>query len=184
MMRKVCLMLACLALPQIVCAQVKPSEKASVSQVINGTTITLEYYRPVARGRESLFGGVVRWGETWTPGANWATTLSTSRDIRLNGQRVPRGKYSVWMVTARDSAWTVFLHEDARLFHTRRPRGTDHDVARFAAEPVEAAYLEALMWYFPKIERDSAVLRMHWGTTAIDLRVHTVFDDQDAAGRH
>jgi hypothetical protein len=179
-MRKAILTLALLAMPQVVCGQVRLSEKATVSQVINGTTITLEYYRPVARGREALFGSVVRWGETWTPGANWATTLETSRDIQLNGQRVPRGKYSVWMITAQDSAWTVFLHKDARLFHTRRPRGTDDDVARFQATPVTAPQLEALMWYFPNIQRDSAVLRMHWGTTAIDMRVHTEFEE-DAA---
>jgi hypothetical protein len=179
-MRKAIFILLCLAMPQVVCGQVKLSEKATVSQVINGTTITIEYARPVARGRAGLFGTVVHWGETWTPGANWATTLETSRDIRLQGQRVPRGKYSVWMITARDSAWTVFLHKDARLFHTRRPRGTDDDVARFRAQPVEAPFMEALMWYFPTIQRDSAVLRMHWGTTAIDLRVDTDFDDQNA----
>lgn len=173
-MRKAIPLLVGLALPQVVCGQQpRLSEKASVTQEINGTTITLEYYRPVARGRENLFGSVVHWGETWTPGANWATTLQTSREIELNGQRVPRGKYSVWMITARDSAWTVFLHKDARLFHTRRPRGTDDDVARFQVAPVTASHMEALLWYFPTIQRDSAVLRMHWGTTAIDLQLRT-----------
>lgn len=173
-MRRAILLLVGLALPQVVCGQQpRLSEKATVSQEINGTTITIEYYRPVARGRENLFGSVVHWGETWTPGANWATTLQTSRDIELNGQRVPRGKYSVWMITAQDSAWTVFLHKDARLFHTRRPRGTDDDVARFQTAPVTAPHMDALLWYFPTIQRDSAVLRMHWGTTAIDMRVRT-----------
>ena len=43
--------------------------------MVNGTTITLDFSRPVARGRDSLFGGVVHWGELWTPGANWATKL-------------------------------------------------------------------------------------------------------------
>jgi hypothetical protein len=81
------------------------------------------------------------------------------------------------MITAEDTAWTVFLHKDARLFHTRRPRGTDDDVARFRAAPVTVPYLEALMWYFPAIQRDSAVLRMHWGTTAIDMRVVTEFEE-------
>ena len=166
-------LLLLLLLPCPLHSQVKLSEKATVSQTVNGTTISLEYYRPVARGRDTLFGRVVRWNETWTPGANWATTFEVDRDIRLQGHAVPRGKYSVWMVPARDSAWTFVLNKNARLFHTRRPRGTNDDVVRFHVTPTTSAHMEALMWYFPAIQRDSAVLRMHWGTVAIDVRIHT-----------
>ena len=125
-------------LPSSLYSQVKLSEKATVSQTVNGTTISLEYYRPVARGRDTLFGKVVRWNETWTPGANWATTFDVDRDIRLHGHAVPRGKYSVWLIPARDSAWTFILNRNARLFHTRRPRGTDDDVVRFTVTPTAA----------------------------------------------
>jgi hypothetical protein len=48
-MRRAILLLVGLALPQVVCGQQpRLSEKATVSQEINGTTITIEYYRPVA----------------------------------------------------------------------------------------------------------------------------------------
>jgi hypothetical protein len=187
-MRKCWWLLLVVAFPLPLHAQIKRSEKATVSQVINGTTISLEFYRPVARGRDSLFGKVVHWNETWTPGANWATTLETDKDIRLNGHVIPKGKYSVWMITARDSAWTFFLSKNARLFHIRRPRNTNDDVVRFQVVPGNAPHMEALMWYFPDIQRDSAVLRMHWGTTVVDLRVHTqavelpVLSTQERAG--
>jgi hypothetical protein len=172
-MHKCWWLLLVIALPLPLHAQIKRSEKATVSQVINGTTISLEFYRPVARGRDSLFGSVVHWNETWTPGANWATTLETDKEIRLNGHVIPKGKYSIWMITARDSAWTFFLSKNARLFHTRRPRNTNDDLVRFRVTPGSAPHMEALMWYFPTIQRDSALLRMHWGTTVVDLRVHT-----------
>lgn len=167
------LVLLLLGLPNVSHAQVRLSEQASVKQVLNGTTITIEYYRPAARGRDTLFGKVVHWKETWTPGANWATTLETDRDIHLNGHLVPKGKYSVWMITSKDSAWTFFLSKNARVFHTRRPKGTDDDVTRFKVAPQTGAYMETLMWYFPTIQRDASVLRMHWGTTMIDMRVQT-----------
>lgn len=48
------------------------SQHGSVAQTVNRTVITLEYDRPVARGRE-LFGGIVDWDAIWTPGANVAT---------------------------------------------------------------------------------------------------------------
>ena len=60
--------------------------------------VTINYARPRARGRSPLFGKVVRWGDTWTPGANWATTLEVSREVRLDGHPIPKGKYSVWFV--------------------------------------------------------------------------------------
>ena len=48
------------------------SQHALLAQTVNQTVITLEYDRPVARGRE-LFGALVEWDAIWTPGANRAT---------------------------------------------------------------------------------------------------------------
>ena len=87
-------------------AQGRLSEHAVAAQSIAGTTITVEYYRPVARGRDSLFGKVVTWGEHWTPGANWATTIDVDHDVRLNGRRLPTGKYALWTVVQPDT-WSV-----------------------------------------------------------------------------
>ena len=69
------------ALPAGAQAQVMASEHGMVQQRVDGTTITIEYYRPQRRGRDNLFGGVVKWGSTWTPGANWATTLDVDHDV-------------------------------------------------------------------------------------------------------
>ena len=52
---------------------IKPSQHGSVSQQVAGTTITIEYDRPVARGRE-LFGALVPYDHVWCPGANDCTT--------------------------------------------------------------------------------------------------------------
>jgi hypothetical protein len=77
------------ALPSAAAAQIRASEIGTMSQIIDGTKITVEYSRPRARGRDPLFGGrVVRWNEVWTPGANWATTFETTKNITLNGTTV------------------------------------------------------------------------------------------------
>jgi hypothetical protein len=154
--------------PARVAAQVRASERASVSQTVDGTIITIEYARPVARGR-TLFGGVVKWGERWTPGANWATTIETNRDIELNGFPIPEGKYSVWMIPEQGE-WTVFLSEKNRVFHTQRQRPEDALVS-FAVQPEEGPHMEALAWYFPTVSRDGTTLHMHWGTLVIPLAI-------------
>jgi hypothetical protein len=149
-------------------AQGMASEKGTVSQTIDGTTITLEYYRPVAHGR-TPFPDVVHWGRFWTPGANWATTLEVDRPVYLNGNPVSKGKYSVWMIPAADE-WTVVLNRDAKRFHTQPPSSSDEET-RFMVKPATGAPMETLAFYFPVVTRDGATLDLHWGTTIVAIRV-------------
>lgn len=158
-----------LAVPcSAVAAQIMPSEKGSVSQTVDGTTITIEYARPVARGRTPFFD-VVRQGRMWTPGANWATTLEVDKPVHLNGNDVPKGKYSIWMIPGADE-WTVVLSRDARRFHTQPPSSSDEQT-RFTVKPGTGAHMETLAFYFPVVTRDGATLDMHWATTVIPMRI-------------
>jgi hypothetical protein len=156
--------------PVLAGAQVRASERATVSQTVDGTVITVDYSRPVARGRDSVFGRVVRWGEVWTPGANWATTLEINRDIRLNDHPLARGKYSLWMVPRAAGPWTVLVWDEARRFHTQRP-DTTRARLRFAVMPQQLAPVEVLTFSFPEVRRDGARLIMQWGATAIPLEI-------------
>src|SRR6476660_3150404 len=104
-------------------AQGMLSEHAVAAQTVAGTTITVEYYRPLARGRDPLFGKVVTWGEHWTPGANWATTIDVDHDVRVNGSLLPRGKYALWTVVQLDR-WSVELRRQWHKFHLPPPTGS------------------------------------------------------------
>jgi hypothetical protein len=158
-----------LAAPAALLAQVRASEPASVSQTIDGTTITVDYSRPRARGRDSLFGKVVQWDEVWTPGANWATTLTLSKDLRINGQALAKGKYSVWMVV-RPGPWTVVFDPRHRRFHTHHPDSTAEQV-RFNVVPEQAGFQEVLTWSFPYVRINGATLAMQWGAMRVPLAI-------------
>ena len=154
--------------PQTADAQIRGSERGSVSQTVDGTTITVEYSRPGARGRD-LFGSLVPWGVTWTPGANWATTLEASKNIKINGVDVEAGAYSVWM-TPRDGAWTLTLNENTEYFHFQKP---DTAEARYNIEVMaEAApHREMLTFDFPRVMGDATTLNMHWGDTQVPMHI-------------
>jgi hypothetical protein len=162
------LALAAVAAPEDAFAQIRASEKAMVSQTLDGTTLTLEYYRPVARGRE-IFGGIVPWNVVWTPGANWATTLDVSGDVQINGVDVPAGKYSVWAIP-REDRFTITLNDNPEIFHFHKPDSTDAQI-HISAEPVPAVHRELLTWAFPNVRGTGAMMELQWGATAVPLEV-------------
>ncbi len=152
-------------------AQVKASEKASMSQTIDGTVFEMTYSRPSTRGRGELFGGVVHWGERWTPGANVATKLSASEDFHLDGVPIPAGSYSVWMDVLEEGPWQLVLDRDTTLYHTQHPADKDdHILVPFERGHSETS-LDALLWYFASIRRDGGELRMQWGHTVASFDV-------------
>lgn len=150
-------------------AQVRASELGTVSQVVDGTKLTITYSRPKVRGRSPLWGTrAVQWGETWTPGANWATTLEASKDITLGGRRVPQGRYSVWMVVRQSGDWTFVLDPRARLFHMQHPDSTA-DQIRIPVRATEAPFTEVLTWSFPDFRGDGGTIAMQWEKIRVAL---------------
>ena len=150
-------------------AQLMASEAASVSQTVDGTKITVDYSRPRARGRTGLFGTRVHTGETWTPGANTATTLAVSKPVTIEGREVPKGKYSVWIVTT-PAQWVLLLDPDSSRFHTQRPRERDVQL-RIPVRRETRPFMETLTWWFPEVSSTGATLAMQWDTVYVPLRV-------------
>jgi Protein of unknown function (DUF2911) len=156
-------------LPDAAGAQIRASEHALTAQTVDGTTITVEYYRPQMRGRDSLYGGVVRWSEVWTPGANWATTFEVDQDVRVEGVAVPKGKYSVW-IEVKPEAWTLYFNPKARTFHLPEPKPADTWI-RIPVKRESRPPMEVLSWWFPEVRPDGAKLAFQWGTEYVPLRI-------------
>ncbi len=152
-------------------AQVRASETASVSQTVDGTTLTVDYSRPRIRGRAQVYGSekVIPWGEVWTPGANWATTLEVNKDVTVNGHLLPKGKYSVWM-KVEQREWTVVFDTTVRLFHTQHPIA-DSALVHFPVTPENVKGPEVLTWSFPDVSTTGTTLRMAWADRAVSLAI-------------
>jgi len=150
-------------------AQVRASERGGTFQVVNGTRITVEYSRPLVRGRSVVFGGQVPWGEVWTPGANWATTLEVDHDVSIDGHPLKTGKYSVWM-EVQPTEWTVILDPRAKLFHIAHPK-PDSAQIRFPVTPTDIVGPEVLTWSFTSFSPTGTTLEMSWAGKAVTLHL-------------
>ena len=107
---------------------VKPSQHGTVTQQVAATTITVDYNRPVARGRE-LFGALVPYDKVWCPGADDCTTLEVSTDITIEGKELAGGHLlGLGEARARRSGRSSSIARSP-IFHTRYQSVADQDVA-------------------------------------------------------
>lgn len=75
-----------------------------------GLSISIDYSRPYKNNRK-IFGELVPFGETWRTGANEATIFTTSKDLKINGQLLQAGSYSLFTIPSKDS-WKIVLNSE------------------------------------------------------------------------
>ena len=152
-------------------AQIRASEIGAMSQTIDGTRLAMQYSRPRSRGRDTVFGTrAVHWGEVWTPGANWATTLDLSKSVTLNGHAVPKGVYSVWFVVRQSGDWTMVLDPKAHRYHMNPPDSSAAQI-RFAIRPEPAPFTDVLTWSMPSIRVNGGTLAFEWERVRVPIEV-------------
>jgi hypothetical protein len=145
------------------------SQRGKVSQRVAFTDFSIEYGRPTARGR-ALFGALVPWDSVWHPGADSATQLTVSQDVLIEGRRLGKGTYTIWLIPRAQGPWTFVLNRTVGIQHTPYP-GAATDALRVDVLPDEASRLETVTYLFPMVLRDAAQLRLQWGTTGVTLRL-------------
>jgi hypothetical protein len=164
-------MIAALLLAAVLSLQgsVKPSQHGSVTQEVAGTTFTIEYDRPVARGRD-LFGSLVPYDRVWCPGANNCTTLTITNDVTIEGKPLPKGTYTIWAKPGKDK-WAIIFNKAHPTFHTQYFRVSDQDFLTVEVTPRAASHMETLAFYFAVVDARHAELVLHWGTVAVPMSI-------------
>ena len=154
------------ALAQVPVPRVSP--KASVSQTIGTTDITVEYHRPAVRDRQ-IWGGLVPYNQPWRMGANEATTITFSDPVRIQGNEVPAGKYSFFAIPAAGS-WTLVLNKDPEQWGAY---GYDQskDQLRATVTPQSAPRTEFMRFTIDPVSPSSANVTLTWESMAVSLPV-------------
>lgn len=142
--------------------EVNKSPRATVSQTFSNTDISISYSRPAAQGRE-LFGGLIPYGKTWRAGANEGTEISFSRDIKIQNNTIPKGRYTLFIKPEADK-WTIIFN---RILNQWNIANYDpaYDVLQFETSLLKAPHQERLSYSFENITDESTDLAIHWGET-------------------
>jgi hypothetical protein len=146
----------------------RQSQRATVSQRVGLTDITIVYHRPLVGGRE-IWGRVAPYGEVWRAGANENTTIEVSDSVTVDGQALAKGIYGLHMIPSTDF-WTVVFSKNATSWGSFSYDQSE-DALRLDVKPHADYMHEALMYEFDDVTPDSTVLTMHWEKLALPLTV-------------
>lgn len=134
------------------------SGRDTMQATIGESALTVEYSRPLARGR-TLLGGLIPYDRVWRTGANAATHLTTDSPLQLGGIPLDSGTYTLWTLPTRDQVQLVINRQTGQW-------GTgyqaEHDIARVAMRvdtldsPVERFTI--------RVDSAGSRLVMEWGT--------------------
>lgn len=144
------------------------SPRDTASMRLGAATVSVDYGRPFARGRK-IMGGLVPFGQVWRTGANAATTLVTSADLRIGGVDVPRGTYTLYTVPAADR-WLLVVNRQTGQW------GTEYDAKRDLARiPMRMSALRSPVEQFTitlaPAQNGRGELAMAWENTRVSVPV-------------
>ena len=87
----------------------RPSPPAKVSQTLSsGAEISVDYSQPSLKGR--ALSTLAPVGKVWRTGANEATVFEASKDVSIEGKKLPAGKYSLYTIPG-DKEWTIIFNK-------------------------------------------------------------------------
>lgn len=144
------------------------SPSASVAQTIGVTDITVKYHRPFVKGRK-VFGELEPYNKVWRAGANDATTIAFSTDVKIEGQPLPAGTYALFMIPT-ETEWTIIFNKTAKQWGAFNYKEAD-DVLRIKVKPTTGDVQEALQYSFPTTTNEATQLVMHWGTLKVGFTI-------------
>ncbi len=144
------------------------SQRASVSQRIGLTDITIEYHRPLVAGRR-IFGGLQPYGQVWRAGANVNTTIEFSDSVKIDGHPIAPGTYGLHMIPG-DTSWVVIFSRNSSSWGSFTYDSTE-DALRVRVKPQTIPLQEVLTYDFSDPRPASATMRMQWERVAVPLRV-------------
>jgi len=147
------------------------SVRDTVRARIGGAAFTVDYGRPLARGRV-LLGNVVPYDRVWRTGANAATQFTTSAPVTLAGLPVPAGTYTLWTIP-RARGVELIVNRQSGQWGTRYDAAHDLGRALMAVETAAAPVEQFTISIEPAGTR-RGTLAMAWGpfrwTAPIEVR--------------
>lgn len=155
-----------------------PSPKSTLEQRVGLTDVKIVYSRPGVKGRV-IWGGLVPYDKVWRTGANAATAITFSTDVRINGQALPAGEYSLHTIpTAGD--WTIIFNKSTDLWGSYAYE-EKNDALRVTVTPVPHEMTESMQFSLPEVSTEKAVVALDWEKLRVPFTIEMATIDLSLA---
>ncbi len=152
-----------------------PSPMQTLKQGFALTDISIEYYRPSAKGR-TVFGDVVPFGKIWRTGANGATKMTFGENVKIQGKDVPAGTYAIYTIPNKDN-WEVLIYKDLKLGGNVNDYKQENELIRFTVPVVNMNdHVETFTVNVANIQASSCAIELTWEKTKISFNVVAEID--------
>jgi hypothetical protein len=145
------------------------SPQSKVIQTIGLTDIAVTYHAPGVKGRE-IWGKLVPYGQVWRCGANEATLISFTDDVKINGVALPAGTYSFFTLPESETKWFVIFNKNTKMWGTEGYNPAE-DVIRIPVKPEATTFHETLQYSFSDIEATEGRLNLIWEKLKIPFMI-------------
>jgi hypothetical protein len=150
------------------------SPKGNISQTVGNTLIEVEYERPSVRKRQ-IFGGLVPWNKVWRTGAGNCTKIKFDKDLKIGGQKVSAGKYSIFTIPNIEE-WIVIINKDTSLYGSY-DYDFKNDIVRFVVIPTESSRFYETLNFDIQLNQHDAKIYLSWANTQINFDIETSTND-------
>jgi len=139
---------------------VQLSVRDTARATIGAATFSVDYGRPLARGR-TLLGNVISYDYVWRTGANAATQLTSSAPITLAGLSLPAGTYTLWTLPHAGGV-DLIVNKQTGQWGTEYSRAQDLGRAPMKTDSV-APPVEKFTISIEASDASHGTLAMTWG---------------------
>jgi Uncharacterized protein conserved in bacteria len=145
------------------------SPHAVVEETLGVTSISVDYHRPSVNNRK-IFGGLVPYDVLWRAGANQPTHITFSTPVKVEGQDVPAGTYSLFFIPGQQQ-WTLVLSTFTGGWGTYSYDPSE-DLVRVKVTPQPADMTERMAFTFDDAKDNSSVnLAMRWEKLRVPVKI-------------
>lgn len=146
----------------------QPSPYSKIQQTVGLTEVTIEYSRPALRGR-TVMGDLVPYGELWRAGANKNTMINFSDDVILDGTKIAKGNYALFIRPGK-TLWEVFFYSNTE--NSGLPKNWNTKLITAVAEVVphttETTW-ESFTISIDDLNNTGATLNIKWENTEVKI---------------
>ena len=147
----------------------RPSPPAKVSQTLSsGASVSIDYSQPSLKGRTIGKDVEPMQGQIWRAGANEATVFETSKDVTVEGKKLPAGKYALFLTDNGDD-WTVTFNKVWKTWGAYDyEKNKDQDALQVKVKPQTSDKSQEKLTY--TIDKSGKVSLL-WGKEVISFNV-------------